>query len=168
MNSQPLIRAYTVYVDGACAHACASRGRGGYGYVIVDGKVVHTNSGAVTRKTSNQMELVAVIASLKGLSRIAEDGGVATSYVAVSIISDSKYVVDNWQNRLVHWLANGWKTKKSRDVANAQYWKLFLELAKEFAFITISWTKGHAGNKFQNLADKLAREACGKNSMPSE
>lgn len=163
---------YNVYVDGSCKHNFGSRGIGGFAYVITGGsnqERVRTNSGQLRNKTSNQMELAAAIASLKDVARlVGEDGGCCDKSV-VQIISDSKYVVDNWQKTLARWMAGKWKTKKGKPVANAEYWKLLIDLSQRHAFVSISWVRGHGDCKYNNLADKLAKEARnGKNIVPKK
>ena len=84
------------YTDGACS---GNPGPGGWGVLLQafsDGKVVKERelSNGEKRTTNNKMELRAAIAALEILDRTSE----------ITIITDSKYVMNGIQT----WLA-GWK-----------------------------------------------------------
>ena len=95
-----------LYTDGAARGN--PDGPGGYGAVLVyvDPKgVAHEKelSGGYRRTTNNRMELMGVIAGLEALNRPCE----------VEVISDSKYVVDAFNQHWVDsWLKKGWKRGK--------------------------------------------------------
>ena len=59
------------------------------------------------------------------------------------------------------WQKNNWQTTKREDVKNKDLWEEFSELrakAKEPGIcITLNKVKGHSGNTFNELVDKLAR-----------
>lgn len=148
---------YKIYCDGACLHDQKSKGVGGYGYVIIDtkSKSVHENSGRLRNKTSNQMEILAVIASLKDVYRLSNGGRTAV----VEVWTDSAYVSRNWQENFARWLDNGWQTKKGKDISNRVCWELLLDMAHRFSYLTIKWCRGHSDNKYQNRAHDLSQEA---------
>ena len=77
------------------------------------------------------------------------------------IHSDSQYVVHGINNgRYKRWLKQNWHNSKRRPVANRDLWEPLIELwlprRSEVAFV---WIPGHAGNRHNELADKLARRA---------
>src|SRR5258708_35596078 len=103
------------------------------------------------RTTNNRMELMAVIAGLRALTR---DG------LKVTIYSDSQYVVKAWeQGWLKNWIATNFKGgKKNKDL-----WLHFNELAKKHQ-VRFVWVRGHADNPYNNRCDELATAAAdGKN-----
>ena len=134
----------TVYTDGG---ASGNPGPGGYGAVMraSGGKYYKELSGAFRLTTNNRMELLAVIVALETLKNEGTQ---------VTIYSDSKYVVDAVTKK---WVFN-WVKKKFKDKKNPDLWKRFLEIyaRHEVKFV---WVKGHAGNEYNEVADKLAVSA---------
>ncbi|MDG2363355.1 MAG: ribonuclease HI [Flavobacteriales bacterium] len=134
----------TVYTDGG---ASGNPGPGGYGAVMLasGGKYYKELSGAFRLTTNNRMELLAVIVALETLKNEGTQ---------VTIYSDSKYVVDAVTKK---WVFN-WVKKKFKDKKNPDLWKRFLEIyaRHEVKFV---WVKGHAGNEYNEVADKLAVSA---------
>ena len=141
----------TIYTDGACS---GNPGPGGYGTILV---YVDSSGHAHEKElscgyrcvTNNQMELLAVIAGLEALKKEAD----------VNIISDSKYVVDAFNNNWIDgWIKKGWKTAGKTPVKNVELWQRLLK-AKENHNVTFTWVKGHAGHKYNERCDYLAVSA---------
>lgn len=141
------------YTDGACS---GNPGPGGWAVVQNRDEDYKTYCGNEQDTTNNRMELQAVIQVLL----IAADDVQPKRY---EVVSDSAYVVNaltkGW---LENWKRNGWKTKQHEDVKNADMWVLTYSLLKqakknghELRFLKV---KGHDGNTYNELADKLARE----------
>ena len=83
--------------------------------------------------------------------------------VEYELFSDSAYVVNAINNRWIEtWQRNGWKTTKKEDVKNKDLWSRFLLLEEAIisAGIKLKFTKikGHAGNTFNEMVDRLAKE----------
>ena len=92
---------------------------------------------------------LAVIAGLEALKKEAD----------VNIISDSKYVVDAFNNNWIDgWIKKGWKTAGKTPVKNVELWQRLLK-AKENHNVTFTWVKGHAGHKYNERCDYLAVSA---------
>jgi ribonuclease HI len=91
------------------------------------------------------MELLAVIVALETLKNEGTQ---------VTIYSDSKYVVDAVTKKWVfNWVKKNFKGKK-----NADLWKRFLNIYAKHE-VKFVWVKGHAGNEYNEVADKLAVSA---------
>ena len=141
----------TIYTDGACS---GNPGAGGYGTVLVyvdSNGIKHEKELSCGYKnvTNNQMELMAVIAGLEALKKPAE----------VTVISDSKYVVDAFNNHWIEgWEKKNWKTAGKTPVKNIELWKRLLK-AKEPHNVTFVWIKGHAGHEYNERCDSLAVNA---------
>jgi ribonuclease HI len=88
------------------------------------------------------MELLAVIA---GLEAIKTEGH------PVTIISDSKYVVDAVEKGWI-W---GWEKKGFAKKANPDLWKRFIPLYRKYK-PKFQWVKGHAGHTENERCDQLA------------
>lgn len=148
-----------LYTDGAARGN--PDGPGGYGAVLVyvDPKgVAHEKelSGGYRRTTNNRMELMGVIAGLEALNRPCE----------VEVISDSKYVVDAFNQHWVDsWLKKGWKRGKNEPVKNVDLWQRLLA-AKAPHQVTFFWVKGHAGHEYNERCDHLATSAADGEKLP--
>lgn len=132
-----------VYTDGACR---GNPGPGGWGWVVPDGPWAN---GADPDTTNQRMELMAVLDALRTLEG------------PVEVVSDSTYVVncfnDGWWKG---WIKRGWKNSKKEPVANRDIWEPLIDLYRSRDDeITFRWVKGHAGNEWNDIADRLAVEA---------
>lgn len=130
----------TIYTDGAYS---SSRKQGGVGVVFVkNDSVVGTISKMFQNVTNNKMELAAVIMALKNVLK--------NKWEDVTIVTDSQYVIGC--------ATQGWKRKK-----NERLWYRFdllkQELDSKKININFSWVHGHNGDKYNEIADKLAVEA---------
>ena len=149
-----------IYTDGACS---GNPGNGGYGAILVytdpDG-VKHEKelSEGYMLTTNNQMELLAVITGLEALKKPCE----------VTIYSDSKYVVDAFNNNWIEgWIKKGWKTAGKTPVKNVELWQRLLK-AKEPHKVEFIWVKGHAGHDYNERCDTLAVNASKKADLKSK
>lgn len=115
-----------------------------------------TISGNEKITTNNRMELKAVIEAFK---KIVRKGRPEVQY---DIYSDSAYVVNTINNHWIDaWKKNNWQTTKHEDVKNKDLWEEFDALktkAEELGIcVTLNKVKGHSGNTFNELVDRLAR-----------
>ncbi|NBX52055.1 MAG: ribonuclease HI [Proteobacteria bacterium] len=144
-DSQKII----IYTDGACS---GNPGDGGWGAILMFKEHQKQISGSQKDTTNNQMEIKAVIESLKVIKKSSE----------IIIYTDSKYVMDGITKWINGWKINGWKTADKKPVKNCELWRqLDIEVNKHS--IEWRWIKGHSGNKYNEIADNLAREAIFKN-----
>lgn len=128
-----------IFTDGA---AQGNPGPGGYGTILRYGKYEKELSQGYRLTTNNRMELMAVIA---GLEAIKKNG------LPVSVISDSKYVVEAVEKGWIWtWEKNNFKKK-----ANPDLWKRFIPLYQKYKPKFI-WIKGHAGHAENERCDELA------------
>jgi ribonuclease HI len=78
----------------------------------------------------------------------------------VDVVSDSTYVVncfrDSWWKG---WLARGWRNSAGKPVANRDLWEPLIELYRARGDVSLRWVKGHGGDPFNDLVDRLAVEA---------
>lgn len=132
----------TLYTDGA---AKGNPGPGGYGVVLKYGKHRKELSAGYRVTTNNRMELLAVIVGLEAL---------LTDEYAVTVYSDSKYVVDAINKG---WL-NNWVKKNFKGKKNVDLWQRLLPLLKKYK-VQFQWVKGHAGVPENERCDQLAVEA---------
>ena len=132
-----------IYTDGACS---GNPGIGGWGVVILNnGKEIQLNGGA-NNTTNNKMELTAAIKALEYFEQRKD----------LIIYTDSKYVKDGIESWIINWKQNGWKTSTKKPVKNKEMWIALDDLIKKHN-INWKWVKGHAGHKYNEKADYLAR-----------
>jgi len=131
-----------IYTDGA---AKGNPGKGGYGIVLLSGKLRKELSKGFRLTTNNRMELLAVIVSLEALKKKPE---------SVIIYSDSKYVVDAVEKKWVF----GWEKTNFNKKKNPDLWIRFLKIYRQHN-VAFKWVKGHSDNKENNRCDFLAVEA---------
>ena len=142
---------YEIYTDGATSGNGRADAPGGWAYVILkDGYLVSQNSGGEKGTTNQRMELTA---ALKACEEIEAMDGFAT----VKLYSDSAYLINCYkQNWWKNWRANGWRNSKKEPVANQDLWEKLIRyfmMTPSYDFIKV---KGHAGNEYNEMVDKLA------------
>ena len=145
-----------IFTDGACSE---NPGPGGWAAVFNSEDKCKMISGNESMTTNNRMELRAVIESFKKiLSRFK-----TRKNIQFELYSDSAYVVNSINNGWVgKWQKNNWKTTKDEDVKNRDLWEQFVMLHETIKSIGIDVKiikiKGHTGNTFNELVDKMAKE----------
>lgn len=131
-----------IYTDGASR---GNPGPGGYGVVMIWGKVQKELSQGYRNTTNNRMELMGVIAALEALNREGLD---------IILYTDSQYVVNAIEKGwLWNWQRTNFKDKKNRDL-----WERLIPLLKRHK-IRFQWVKGHATNEGNIRCDQLATQA---------
>ena len=146
-----------IYTDGACSE---NPGPGGWAIAINTPRKCYTFSGFELSTTNNRMELKAVIAAFNAILAREKKFFRWHEY---EIYSDSAYVVNTINNNWIEsWKANNWKTTKREDVKNRDLWEEFDSIRDELVSMGVNVAlikiKGHAGNTFNELVDKLAKE----------
>jgi len=137
---------FIIYTDGACS---GNPGPGGWGAIIIDEEKNQINlSGKEKSTTNNRMELIAPIMALKKIKKSSE----------IVIYTDSTYLKNGITIWIKNWKKNNWKNSNKKPVKNKDLWVALDKLTKKKS-IDWKWVKAHAGNKYNELADKLATEA---------
>lgn len=140
-----------IYTDGACS---GNPGPGGWAAVLQSNGRIKELSGFALQTTNQRMELTAAVEGLKALKTTC----------AVTLYSDSAYLVNAFrQDWFGKWEKNGWQSARRQPVENQDLWKELLRLSR---IHRITWVKvkGHAGDKWNERCDVLAREAIVKNT----
>jgi ribonuclease HI len=137
---------FVIYTDGACS---GNPGPGGWGAVILNEEKKETHiSGKEKNTTNNRMELVAPIMALRKIRKASK----------ITIYTDSTYLKNGITTWIKNWEKNSWKNANKKPVKNKDLWLTLNKLSKEQT-IDWKWVKAHAGNKYNEIADKLATEA---------
>jgi ribonuclease HI len=125
-----------VYTDGACD---PNPGKGGWAAVIIrPDETIRKISGSERKETTNnRMEMTAVLMALRELLPV--DGPVV-------VRSDSELLVKTLKRQY------GRK-------ANLDLWRELDREVGRFPAISFEWVRGHAGDRYNEMADQLANRA---------
>ena len=132
-----------IYTDGACS---GNPGKGGWAAIILDINSSQSSiSGSESNTTNNRMELMAPIMALKKIKKKSE----------IIIYTDSKYVKNGITDWIKKWKTNNWKSSNRKPVKNKDLWVKLDNCCSKHTVIW-KWVKAHAGNEFNNIADRNA------------
>ncbi|WP_126176285.1 ribonuclease HI [Tsuneonella rigui] len=137
-----------IFTDGACK---GNPGPGGWGALLRMGRHEKEMSGGEPATTNNRMELTAAIKALEALIEPC----------AITLHSDSKYVLDGITKWVHGWQKNGWKNASKQPVRNADLWHELIAAAKPHQVEWV-WVKGHNGHVENERVDALACAAAEK------
>lgn len=140
-----------IYTDGACS---GNPGPGGFGVVVLDDdeNLILTHSERIDLDTTNNREELKAIlwAFLKYGVPAAADNPPSIIY------SDSAYCVNTLTSWMFSWEQKGWIKSDNTKPENLDLIKPFFEYWKRGYRIDLRKIRGHAGNKWNELADKIA------------
>lgn len=142
-----------VYVDGSCK-SNGTDGFGGWAFVILNKeRVALKDAGSVAPTTNNRMEIYSVIQAFKALkSKLIN---YENSHIVV--YSDSAYVVNAWNRKwITNWRLNNWKKSDGGRVENADLWEELIFYTNNLN-VRFEKVKGHDGNKYNEMCDKMAQ-----------
>lgn len=141
-----------VFTDGACI---GNPGPGGWAWARPGGGFA---SGAEPRTTNQRMEITAV---LEGVRTLRDQPAAPVPVSAIEVVSDSTYVVNCFRQRWWEgWQRRGWRNAAGKPVANRDLWEPLLDLVLDPGLdVHFRWVKGHAGDEWNELVDRLAFEA---------
>jgi ribonuclease HI/transposase InsO family protein len=137
------------YTDGACADNGTSSCRGAWAVVATMNPEL-SNSGTLDNSSNQKAEVEAVLQACKIAKQAKLDH--------IMVISDSQYAVNAVSKWINTWKGNGWMSSKKKPVENRE---LLEQLANEMDSLKVTavHVKGHSGDKFNELADTMAKDA---------
>lgn len=144
---------FIIYTDGSCRGNGKENNTGGYAFVILNenDKVLVKRSCQELNTTNNRMEMKAIIEALGEVMHFINGQN-----FLIEIYSDSAYVHNcKTQKWYKSWQNNNWKNSKKEPVKNKELWELLIFFFEDARFI-FNKVKGHAGNKYNEIVDKLA------------
>nr|QBK91463.1 MAG: ribonuclease H [Pithovirus LCPAC302] len=141
VSNENITEKNAIYTDGSCKDDI-----GGYGIVInkekeISGKVL------IFPCTNQIAELYAIYQAIIYCKN--KDN--------ITIYTDSKYSIGcltEWHRR---WEKNGWVNAKGNNVKNKILIKAILDISSDIS-VSYKHVKAHNGNKYNEIADKLANE----------
>lgn len=139
----------TVFTDGSCANNGKTNAQCGSGIWLGRNHPMNIALKVPGNNHSNQIgELAAIIAAVHTLP----------NYCKLTIVTDSRYVIDGLTENLERWEDRGWI-----EIKNADLFKRAAYLLKRRTAPTIfKWVKGHQGILGNEESDKLAKEGAEK------
>ena len=132
----------TIYSDGSYKPAIDY---GGYGTLMECNGHRALLYGGSPSDSNNRMEITGVLAGLRCLNRPC----------VVTVISDSKYVIDAINGYIWNWVSNDWMTSQKKPVANRDLWEEMLQHIQIHRIHGV-WIKGHTGHPENERCDRLA------------
>lgn len=141
-NNQPRERTKTspkvlIYADGSCLKNGSESAQAGAGVVLIseDRRRIKLKACFLGALTNQKAEILACAVALESLKTSCR----------VQIYSDSKYVIESM-------------TGRNRMKSNREYWNRLVNACLTHE-IEWNWMRGHAGNPYQETADRLSRAA---------
>lgn len=154
-HSNTNLKPVTIYTDGGCN---PNPGPGGWAAILLyPDQPPQELVGSESQTTNNQMELRAAIEALKALPGPHQ----------VDLYTDSQYLRQGITEWLPVWEQRNWQTSQKTDVKNQGLWQELASLLHNQR-VTWHWTKGHAGDKWNERADQLARSVIPQATLPLE
>lgn len=98
--------------------------------------------GGERNATSFKMELMAAVSALEALKRP----------VAITIVTDSRYLRAGVDHGLANWKVNGWKTTKGKDVEHRGLWER-LDSASSVHKVRWVWARSLASAAARGATD---------------
>lgn len=132
----------TIYSDGSFK---PELGTGGYGSIMTCNGYSQFFYGGFVGTSNNAMELSAVLSPMRVLDRPCR----------VTIISDSKYVVDGINGWMIKWHANNWRKSDGGPIKNEALWREMYYFSQHHLLQAV-WVKGHSGNFSNAVCDQFA------------
>jgi ribonuclease HI len=146
-----------IYTDGSFLNNKKNPHNGGWSAIFIFKGLEKTIYGYSYESTctSNRMEMMGVLQSLELINKSKNK----LNFVKEIIFrSDSQYTIKTCSIWLHNWyVQNRITTKKNMDMWSRIY-KLQKELHSKFN-IKYEWVKGHAGDRYNEMADELANTA---------
>lgn len=139
-----------IYTDGSCRANGKDDSLGGFGVVVLDdaGNLLtcYQKCGA-EGSTNNREEMKAILYTLITYGN---------QYETPIVYSDSSYAVNTFTNWMYSWAAHGWIKSDKKEPENMDLVVPYYKLRLAGYNIDLRYVKGHAGHKWNEVADKLA------------
>ena len=142
-------KAMIIYVDGACSGNGSAAAVGGYGVVVLDDdeNLITTYNHHNENTTNNQQELRAILYALLTYGK---------EKPTPIVYSDSAYCVNSLTSWIWGWASRGWVKSDNKVPENLDLIKAYYDLWNKGYRIDLRKCRGHAGDKWNEMADKLA------------
>ena len=144
-----------IYTDGS-AHP--NPGPGGFGVIVLDNdekiQYIYNKQFEKEKVTNNQMELKAILYAFLNYG-VNINTNEFTNNIPI-VYSDSNYCVQTFNSWMFSWANNGWIKSDKKTPENLDLIKAYYNWYQKGYRIDLRKVKGHAGHKWNEMADKLA------------
>lgn len=138
----------TIYTDGSCSYNGDFDAAGGFGVVAVDDDKIFTYAHREIGTTNNRQEIKAVLYALFQFG---------DQFLAPTVYCDSAYVVNIFNDWMFRWASNNWRKSDNKIPENLDLIQAYYEAYQKGYRINLKKIPGHSGNKWNDMADKLAK-----------
>lgn len=148
-----------IYTDGSCLGNGKSVNSGGYGVIVLDNdeKLLYNYNKRSENTTNNREELKAILYSFLNYGVNINNPLLGFNNYDIPIVySDSNYCVQTFNEWMFNWARNGWVKSDKKIPENLDLIQAYYDWYQKGYRIDLRKVKGHAGNKWNELADQLA------------
>ena len=137
-----------IYCDGACSGNGNINAIGGFGVVMLDDEehIIGLYNKQNLNTTNNREELRAILYAMLKYGKTEQP----------IVYSDSAYAVNTFNEWMWGWAQRGWIKSDKKTPENLDLIKAYYDLYHQGYRITLRKCRGHVGDKWNELADKLA------------
>lgn len=145
-----------IYTDGACQGNGKASNKGGFGVVVLDNdeNLLYNYNKLCENTTNNREELKAIIYSMLTHGVNINNNEFVNNIPIV--YSDSNYCVQTLNTWMFNWERNGWIKSDKKTPENLDLIQVYYEWYQKGYRIDLRKVKGHAGQKWNEMADDLA------------
>ena len=146
-----------IYTDGSCNGNGKAHNHGGFGVVVVDNdeKLLFNYNKRCENTTNNREEIKAILYSFLNYGVNIYNNDSFNIEVPV-VYSDSNYCVQTFNEWMFGWANKGWIKSDKKTPENLDLIQAYYDWYQKGYRIELKKVKGHAGNKWNEVADKLA------------
>ena len=143
-----------IYTDGSCLGNGKEQNTGGFGVVVLDNNenLLYTYSKQGVNTTNNREELKAILYAFLNHGVKINDWNTDVPIV----YSDSNYCVQTFNDWMFRWANNNWIKSDKKTPENLDLIQAYYEWYQKGYRIDLRKVKGHAGQKWNEMADALA------------
>ena len=143
-----------IYTDGSCLGNGKAHNTGGFGVVVLDNdeNLLYTYSKQSADTTNNREELKAILYAFLNHGVKLNDWNMNVPIV----YSDSNYCVQTFNDWMFNWARNGWIKSDKKVPENLDLIQAYYDWYQKGYRIDLRKIKGHAGHKWNEMADDLA------------
>ena len=146
-----------IYVDGSCVGNGKAQNSGGFGVIIVDNneKLLFNYNKRSENTTNNREELKAILYSFLNYGINIYNENNFNKEIPI-VYSDSNYCVQTFNEWMFGWANKGWIKSDKQTPENLDLIQAYYNWYQKGYRIDLRKIKGHAGNKWNEVADQLA------------
>lgn len=148
-----------IYTDGSCCGNGKAVNSGGFGVIVLDNdeKLLYNYNKSCENTTNNREELKAILYSFLNYGVNINNPLLGFNNYDIPIVySDSNYCVQTFNEWMFNWARNGWVKSDKKTPENLDLIQAYYEWYQKGYRIDLRKVKGHAGNKWNEVADQLA------------